>query len=163
MIYIFKVISRINNTIFKIMLKIKYGRKIKIGKKVIFRKGTNITIEKNGILEIGNNTFFNKGCSINCMNRIVIGNNNLFGENVKFYDHDHKINSKYRSHKFNYGNISIGDNNWIGSNSIILRKTNIGNGNVFSCNSIINDTVTNNKLIKIKSEIVVEDIKYKED
>ena len=33
MIYICKVISRINNAMFKVMLKIKYGRKIKIGKK----------------------------------------------------------------------------------------------------------------------------------
>ncbi len=163
MIYIFKIVERLNNIIYKIFLKIKYGKRIHIGKRVIFRKRVNIRVEKNGKLVIGDNSFFNNSCSINCMNKITIGNSNLFGENVKIYDHDHIINTINRSHNFNFGEVQIGNDNWIGSDSIILRKANIGNRNVISCCSIINDTIESNKLVKVKKLFDVEEIKYKED
>lgn len=162
MIILFKIIERIKNFFFKLFLKIKYGKRVEIGRNVIFRKKVNITIEKSGKLIIGDNTFFNNDCSINCMNKIKIGKNNLFGECVKIYDHDHKINTKNRSHKFNFGNIEIGDNNWVCSDCKILRKAAIGDNNVISCNSIINEKIGSNKLIKTKIKYEVEEIKYKE-
>ena len=74
--------------------KLKYGKRIKIGKKFRFRKGMIINIAKNGYLEIGDNCAFNNYCSINCRNMIKIGNNNMFGENVKIYDNNHVFNDK---------------------------------------------------------------------
>lgn len=74
--------------------KIKYGKRIKIGKNFEFRKSLIININKNGYLEIGDNNFFNNYCSINCHNKIYIGKNNSFGENVKIYDHNHEFNTR---------------------------------------------------------------------
>ena len=66
--------------------KLKYGKRIKIGRNFRFRKSLIINISKGGHLEIGNNNAFNNYCSINCHKLIKIGNNNMFGENVKIYD-----------------------------------------------------------------------------
>ena len=68
----YKIIKFIENVIkflkikTKIMYwKIKYGKRIKIGKNFKFRKGLVINISKNGYLEIGDNNAFNNYCSIN--------------------------------------------------------------------------------------------------
>ena len=157
---IYKIIERIENSLYIIYLKLRYLNKIKIGKHVFFRKHINIRIEKNSVLIIGDNCFFNNYCSINCMNYIEIGKNNLFGENVKIYDHDHKINVLNRSKSFNFGKIVIKNNNWIGSNCIILRKCRIGSNNVISCNTIVNFSIDDNNLIKNNSNIKQEKIHY---
>ncbi len=41
-------------------------------------------------LIIGDNVFMNNYCSINCLDEIEIGENTLFGEGVKLYDHNHQ-------------------------------------------------------------------------
>ena len=67
----------------KIFYKIIYGKHIKFGKKVTFRKGFSIVIEDGAIVEIGNECFFNNYCSINAKIGIKIGDNCLFGEKLK--------------------------------------------------------------------------------
>lgn len=142
----------------KMYYKFKYGKRVKFGKKINFRKGFKLYIsDKNGYVEIGDNTFFNQYCSITCMKKIYIGNNNLFGENCKIYDHNHLFNSldKKRGSNFTSNEILIGNNNWFGTNNVILSKTKIGDNNVFAAGCIINSEFNNDKIIKA-------DIKYQE-
>lgn len=73
----------------KIFYKIIYGKHIKFGKGITFRKGFSLVIEDGAFVTIGDGCFFNNYCSINAKKRIDIGNNCLFGENVKIYDHNH--------------------------------------------------------------------------
>lgn len=143
--------------------KIKYGKRIKIGKNLHFRKGFIINISKDGYLEIGDNNFFNNYCSINCRKKIIIGNNNLFGENVKIYDHSHVFNNRDMDIKKNFvdGKITIGDNNWIASNVVILKKTDLGSENVIANNVIVNEQYTNNLIIKNNAERITNEIVYK--
>lgn len=144
--------------------KIKYGKRIKIGKKLHFRKGLNINIAKDGYLEIGKNNFFNNYCSINCRHKVIIGDNNLFGENVKIYDHNHVFNNKNVNIRksFKKGEILIGNTNWIASNVIILQKAELGNNNVISNNVVLNEKYSNENIIKNNSNIITEKIVYKE-
>lgn len=150
---------------FKIIYwKLKYGNRIKFGKNVRFRKRFQINMSKNGTLIIGDGTSFNNDCSINCHKMIIIGNNNMFGENVKIYDHNHIFNDKKLDMKRSYKEreIYIGNENWFGTNSIILSKAKIGNHNVFSANTVINDIFSNDLLVKSKNIIDCEKIVYKE-
>lgn len=153
---------------FKIYLKmfyykLKYGRRLKIGKGVHFRKGFIINISKNGKVEIGDNTFFNNYCSINCHDKITIGKNNLFGEGVKIYDHNHIFNDKSVNMKKAYKThpVEIGNRNWFGSNIVILSKAKIGNNNVFAANIVINSELKSNYLVKQKTSMDVERIDYR--
>lgn len=143
--------------------KMKYGSKLKIGKGVHFRKGFIINISKNGYLEIGGGTFFNNGCSINCHDRIVIGKNNLFGEGVKIYDHNHVFNDKSINIKktFKTRPIVIGDCNWIGSNVVILSKAKIGNDNIIGAGVILNQEYGSELIIAIKENMTTKKRLYK--
>src|SRR4051812_4748579 len=49
-----------------------------------------IRVGASGKLTIGNNVFWNNHCSVNCMFDISIGENVMFGEAVKIYDHNHE-------------------------------------------------------------------------
>jgi len=167
MYYIIKSIENVikffRNKIKIIYWKMKYGKRIKIGKNFKFRKGMLINISKDGYLEIGNDNFFNNYCSVNCHESIIIGDNNLFGESVKIYDHNHVFNNKNidMRHTFKKGKIKIGDNNWIGSNVVILDKTELGNRNVISANILLNQKYKNENLVRISSEVKIEKIIYK--
>lgn len=142
--------------------KLKYGKQIKIGKKLRFRKGFIINISKDGYLEIGDNNFFNNYCSINCHKHIEIGNNNLFGENVKIYDHNHVFNNKKLDMKkeFYCHEINIGNNNWIGSGCIILSKAGLGERNVVGAGVVLNKKYKNKILIRRGEQ--EEKIRYEE-
>ena len=143
--------------------KMKYGKRLKIGKGVNFRKGFIINISKNGRLEIGDRTFFNNYCSINCHDRIVIGKNCLFGEVVKIYDHNHVFNDKSVNIKTTFKSrpVMIGERNWFGSNVIIISGAKVGDYNVFGAGAVINTEYGSDNLVKVDNRIKVEKIKYK--
>lgn len=143
--------------------KLKYGKRLKLGKNVHFRKGFIINISKNGKVVIGGGTFFNNYCSINCHHEIKIGKNNLFGESVKLYDHNHVFNDKNVDIEKNYkdGRIEIGNKNWFGSDVVILSKTKVGNHNVFGAGVVVNDSYGDNLIVKQKDGLVVKEIVYK--
>lgn len=158
-----KAAKGINEACKLLFYKAKYGNRLKVGKNVRFRKGFIINISKNGRLEIGDGTFFNNYCSINCHDKIIIGKNNLFGEGVKIYDHNHVFNDKSVNMKktFKSRPIVIGDRNWFGSNVVILSGAQVGNNNVFSCNSVIDSETGSDNLVKLSSKYEVEVIRFK--
>jgi acetyltransferase-like isoleucine patch superfamily enzyme len=115
-----------------------------INKNVSARDNFTILIAKYGYLEIGENCFFNNGCSINCVKSIIIGNGTLFGENVKIYDHNH-IYNMYGVPLVQSGlkseDIIIGNNCWIGSNVVVLKGVKIGDNSVISANAVVHKDV----------------------
>lgn len=72
-----------------------------MGSKVSLRTGVIVNIQKEGSIQISNNTFFNNYCSLNSHTLIKIGNDSLFGENVKVYDHNHIFNTQKKLMKKN--------------------------------------------------------------
>lgn len=158
---IYKMIFHLNAIIKKVFLKMVYGKKIKFGKKVSFRRRFNLAIDKNGFVKIGDNVFFNNDCSINAMDEIVIGSDSIFGESVKIYDHNHVFKDKSKLIKnqgFKTGKISIGSNCWIGSNVIILKGVTIGNNCVIGAGCIIDKDISSNSIVKGKREYIIEGI-----
>lgn len=145
---------KINNLLESYMLE---NSKIVIesGGKLIFRTAPicreNVKFNINGFLEIGKNVFINKDSSINIRGKMKIGDNCLFGENVKIYDHDHifYLNDKIIERtKFIIKNINIGNNVWIGSNVTILKGVSIGNNSVIAAGSIVTKNVKENTVYK---------------
>lgn len=166
MFYIIKGIEFIGNYIrikCKILFwKLKYGKRIRIGRNLKFRKRFNINITNNGYLEIGDNNFFNNDCSINCHESIKIGDDNLFGENVKLYDHNHVFNNKNLDFKkkFTQTKVEIGNCNWIGSNVTLLSKTIMENHNVIAAGIVINEAYDSDNIVKRKGEVEKYKIQY---
>jgi len=132
---------------------------IKVGRNFRARDHFNITIGKNGLLEIGESCFFNNHCSINCVGKIEIGNDNQFGEGVLLYDHNHK----YRDEKqlisdqgYNIGTIRIGNNCWIGSNVVILKDVTIGDNVVIGAGCVIHESIISNSVVINKQNLLIQ-------
>ena len=129
----------------------------KLSNSFIFRDGFRILAEKTATVTIGDNTFFNNFCSINCQHEISIGKDCLFGEGVKIYDHNHKFNRTdipIRDQGFNVHPVHIGDNVWVGSNVLILAGSDIGDHCVIAGGVTINYRVPPNSLVKRDGSIV---------
>ena len=145
--------------------KLKYGKRIKIGKGLTFRRGFIINMTKGACLEIGDHNGFNNFCSINCHDKIIIGDNNIFGEGVKIYDHNHIFNNKTIDFKRNFKTreIHIGDNNWIASNVTILSKAKLENRNVVGANVVLNAQYDSDNIITNNSNVIeTKNIMYEE-
>jgi acetyltransferase-like isoleucine patch superfamily enzyme len=138
------------------------GASFIVSKNVTFRKYCNILIYKNATLEIGENVFFNRYCSINCLSNIVIGQNTIFGEGVKLYDHNHKFGEEGKpiwEQGYKKGNITIGSNCWIGSNVTILNNVEIGNNVVIGAGCLIYKNIPSNCVVKSNLTHTIENIK----
>ena len=113
------------------------------------RNNFTMRVCSSGILEIGKNVFFNNMCSITCRNRIIIGNDCIFGENVKIYDHNHTYKEKglISRQGFSDGEVIIGHNCWIGSNVVILKDVHIGNNSVIGAGCVVYKDDLENQLL----------------
>ncbi|HEY0334209.1 MAG TPA: acyltransferase [Stenotrophomonas sp.] len=145
------------------MLRIVYGSARIAGPCWGFGSGLSISIRKSGRFEfgsiivrrnlsvfcddgtvsIGRGVFFNNNCSLNAMARISIGEDTLFGEGVKVYDHDHVIGPDRRVAKaqFSIAPVSIGNHCWIGSNAVILKGVTLCDGVTIGAGAIVTRSI----------------------
>lgn len=148
--FVLKCKYHIKAFILKIFYKIIYRNNFVYGKNLNFRDYFKVIIEPNSILEIGNNVFFNNGCSVNVHKEVKIGDDCIFGENVKIYDHNHLYKNKQiliKDQGFLSEPIFIGNNCWIGSNVVILKGVSIGDNCIIGAGNTIYKSVKNNSVI----------------
>lgn len=127
------------------------------GTHIDIRHSCNFVIGKNAKLNIGNRVFFNNYCSINCLDAISIGDNTLFGEGVKIYDHNHQYSIQNIEHqKFNTSPISIGKNCWLGSHVIVLKGVTIGDNVIIGAGCVIHKDIPPNSVVINKQELVIK-------
>lgn len=154
-IFIIKVIKRIKSAFKVLFWRILYLGNIHIGKGTVFYPNTHLTIDC-GKVSIGKHCFFNHFCSINCMSNISIGDNCIFGESVKLYDHNHAFSNKdnlIKKQGYTKGSIKIGNNCWIGSDVIILPNVVIGDNVVIAAGTIVTKNIEDNTIVKNKLNI----------
>lgn len=140
------------------------GGEVSVGEKVRNKACLNISIF-DGIVRIGDGCFFNNYVSINCRCKITIGDNCLLGENVYIYDHNHEFKNDglIKNQGFSLGEVIIGDNVWIGSNTVILPGTKIEDNVVVAAGSVVKGHVSEGTLFiqKRKKEVLrYEDLFY---
>lgn len=153
---IFRFKKKKLNNLFTI---IEEGSELLLGENVRFREFNSIVIKNNGKLTIGDNCFFNSYTSISCLNNITIGNNSIFGEGIKIYDHNHTF--EFKNDKRDYDDyklkpVKIGNNCWISSNVIILAGVTIGDNVVIGAGCLIYEDIASGKIVKLKQDLIVE-------
>jgi len=133
---------------------------IKIKSDCTTRRNCFIWIQGPAMLSIGDNVFFNNGCSINCLDKIEIGSGSIFGEGVKMYDHNHKYTTdpiiSISKDQFNTAPIIIGKNCWIGSNVTILKGVTIGDNVIIGANCLIYESIPSNSIVKLNQSLTIE-------
>lgn len=97
---------------------------------------------------------------------IFVGNNVLFGPNVTVSAGTHPIHPELRSKQAQYNiPIHIGNNVWIGANSVILPGVNIGDNSVIGAGSVVTGDIPSNVVAvgnpcRVLREINENDMKY---
>lgn len=97
---------------------------------------------------------------------IFVGNNVMFGPNVTVSAGTHPIHPELRSKQAQYNiPIHIGNNVWIGANSVILTGVNIGDNSVIGAGSIVTKDIPSNVIAvgnpcRVLREINENDMKY---
>lgn len=148
---VYKILCHIICIVKKMYYKLLYGKNFEIGKGVTWRRRFNLLIDKGASVFIGDNCFFNNDCSINSNISIHIGEDCLFGEGVKIYDHNHRFRdprTPIKNQGFSVEEIVIGRHCWIGSNVIILKGTHIGDNCVIGAGVVASGNIESNCIIK---------------
>lgn len=92
--------------------------------------GTNI--------EVGKNFFANYNCTILDVAKVKIGDNCFIAPNVAIYTAGHPIHPATRGTMYEYGvEICIGDNVWIGGNTVICPGVHVGDNVVIGAGSVV--------------------------
>lgn len=155
--FLLRLTDYLNKARYSFLLKVLYQKRFSYGN-IRIRGDFHVFLEEGARVCIGS-AFFNRGCSLSAHQMIRIGNNCIFGENVKIYDHNHiysRTDVPISKQGFTVEEVIIGDNCWIGSNVTILKGVTIGNNSVIGANCIIYKDIPDNSIVKFKSEVTIE-------
>lgn len=80
----------------------------------------------------------NYNCIILDVGKVRIGDNVMFGPNVSLFTAGHPIHPDSRNSGYEYGiGITIGNNVWIGGNTVVNPGVNIGDNAVIGAGSVV--------------------------
>jgi len=89
-------------------------------------------------IEAGKNLFINYNCTILDVARVKIWDNCQVAPNVAIYTAGHPVHPVSRNSLYEYGKeITIGDNVWIGGNTVICPGVHIGDNVVIGAGSVV--------------------------
>jgi len=102
-----------------------------------------------GVISIGSRTYINRFVTMVSRERIDIGKDVLIADHVSMYDHDHKTsdnNFPYGQQGFISMPITINDNVWIGSHSVVLKGVSIGKNSIVGAGSVVTKSIPEGEL-----------------
>ncbi len=89
-------------------------------------------------IEVGKNFFANYNCTILDVAKVIIGDNCQMAPNVAIYTAGHPMHPDTRNTAYEYGiEVTIGDNVWIGGNTVICPGVHIGSNTVIGAGSVV--------------------------
>lgn len=117
-------------------------------------------------ISVGDNFYANYDAIIIDVNEVIIGNNVMFGPRVSIYTAGHPIDSDIRNELLEYGKkVKIGNNVWVGGNTVINPGITIGNNVVIGSGSVVtkdipSDVVAVGNPCRVLREITDKDREY---
>lgn len=117
-------------------------------------------------IEVGKNFYANYNCTILDVGKVTIGDNCMFAPNVAIYTAGHPIHPDSRNSMYEYGiPVSIGDNCWLGGNTIVCPGVKIGNNVVIGAGSVVTKDIPDRSIAagnpcRVIRTITEEDRKY---
>lgn len=117
-------------------------------------------------IKVGKNFFANYNCSIIDVAPVTIGDNCQLAPNVAIYTAGHPLHPVSRNSMYEYGiEVTIGDNVWIGGNTVVLPGIHIGSNTVIGAGSVVTKDIPDWSLAagnpcRVIRKITEEDKKY---
>lgn len=113
--------------------------------------GKNVTVNKPFYcdyacnISVGDNFYANFDCIILDVNEVEIGDNVMLAPRVCIYTAGHPIDKDVRGALLEYGyKVKIGNDVWIGGNTVINPGVTIGNNVVIGSNSVVTKDIPSN-------------------
>lgn len=135
-----------------------------VGKNPIVNKPFHCDYGHN--INVGDNFFANFDCIMLDVNRINIGNDVMLAPRVSIYTAGHPIDKDVRNMFIEYGHeVNIGNDVWIGGNTVINPGVTIGNNVVIGSNSVVtkdipSDVIAAGNPCRVIRPITEEDKRY---
>ena len=160
-------LDQFNSTSFK-----DYFKRDELVRKIFNKVGENAFINKPFYcdygcnISVGDNFFANFDCIFLDVNEIIIGNNVFLAPRVSIYTAGHPIDKDVRNTQLEYGiKVVIGNDVWIGGNTVINPGVKIGNNVVIGSNSVVTKDIEDGVIAagnpcKVIRKINEEDKKY---
>ena len=160
-------LDQFNSTSFK-----DYLKRDELVRKIFKKVGENAFINKPFYcdygcnISVGDNFFANFDCIFLDVNEIIIGNNVFLAPRVSIYTAGHPIDKDVRNTQLEYGKkVVIGNDVWIGGNTVINPGVKIGNNVVIGSNSVVTKDIEDGVIAagnpcKVIRKINEEDKKY---
>lgn len=117
-------------------------------------------------IEVGKNFFANYNCTIIDVARVRIGDNCQLAPNVAIYTAGHPVHPVARNSMYEYGiEVTLGDNVWVGGNTVILPGVHIGSNTVIGAGSVVTKDIPDwviaaGNPCKVIRKITEEDFEY---
>jgi len=149
-----------------------FKRKEKLIRGILGKAGEDVWIEPPFFcdygynIEVGDTFYANYNCIILDVAKVKIGDNVMFAPNVAIYTAGHPVHPESRGSGYEYGiGITIGNNVWIGGNTVINPGVTIGDNTVIGAGSVVTKDIPANVIAmgipcKVIREITEEDRKY---
>ncbi len=133
--------------------EIRFGKNLKIDSRALLSAN-------GGKIVLGDGVGIGRDGILVSQEEISVGKGTIFGPNVLIYDHDHKFdpNEGVSVTEYHCDKVSIGENCWIGANTVILKGTVIGDRCLIAAGSIVKGTIPDGSKVvqKRKTEIYRE-------
>lgn len=89
-------------------------------------------------IKVGKNFFANYNCTIIDVAAVTIGDNCQMAPNVAIYTAGHPVYPSVRNSSYEYGKaVTIGDNVWLGGNTVVCPGVHIGSNVVIGAGSVV--------------------------
>ena len=141
-------------------------------KQILGKTGENVWIEApfhcdyGYNIEVGENFFANYNLVILDVGKVKIGKNAQFAPNVAIYTAGHPVHPDSRNSGYEYGiDVTIGDNVWLGGNTVVMPGVHIGNNVVIGGGSVVtkdipDDVIAVGNPCRVLRKITEADRKY---
>jgi len=166
-----QTIALLASTPLKLLLKLRHGRRIQFGKKVILntrfkftgpgtlRIGDHSTLwahaeknefhtyDPNATIEIGAHSRLN-GANIQCKTQVIIGEKSIIGSALITDTDHHSTNPDHRNNPdyIKSAPITIRENCWIAGQSAILKGVEIGHNSTIGFRSVVTKNIPSNSI-----------------
>lgn len=120
-------------------------------KKLLGKTGNEVYIEPpfhcdyGWNIEVGENFYANYNLTILDVGKVTIGKNTQIAPNVSIYTAGHPLHPDSRNSGYEYGiPVTIGDNVWLGGNTVIMPGVRIGSNVVIGAGSVVTKDIPDN-------------------
>ena len=100
-------------------------------------------VSENARLTVGNFTFIGRGCELDVAAEVTIGAHTLIAPNVFITDHTHNhVRGRTLDEQgLEIGEVTIGNDVWIGTGAIVLHGVTIGDGAIIGAGAVVTRSV----------------------